>query len=146
MHGTGCTAAAPAAVGAIPHTTHRWPHYSAIPLGAGGRTTSPRERTQNQAEEAEELESPDRPINAIHFARVNCSRTRCAHALLARVVRPAAYVKALLKGFNVHLCFILEVVPLVRYCVVKITVFSLCLLTPLQEVAIWARDPELRRA
>jgi hypothetical protein len=29
---------------------------------------SPRERTQNQAEEAEELESPDRPINAIHFA------------------------------------------------------------------------------
>jgi hypothetical protein len=50
-----------------PHTTHRWPHYSAIPLGAGGRTTSPRERTHRQAEEAEELESRDRPINAIHF-------------------------------------------------------------------------------
>jgi hypothetical protein len=40
---------------------------------------SPRERTQNQAEEAEELESPDRPINAIHFASELLS-----HALAAK--------------------------------------------------------------
>jgi hypothetical protein len=49
---------------------------------------SPRERTQNQAEEAEELESPDRPIGRLtpFISRVNwyyCSR---ACALLARVV------------------------------------------------------------
>ena len=38
---------------------------------------SPRERTQNQAEEAEELESPDRPINAIHFASELLSHALC---------------------------------------------------------------------
>ena len=44
--------------------------------------------------------------------------------------RCVAFV-ALFKAFTSDLCFIFKVLSLVRYCVVKITVFSLCLLTPL---------------
>ena len=105
-----------------------------VPCG----TASPRERTQKQTKREQRSSAPKTQFNVrksneeqlpFDFLLVDSTRgpTRCV-----------AFV-ALFKAFLSDLCFIFKVLSLVRYCVVKITVFSLCLLTPLQEVAIWAR-------